>query len=84
VTSNRSEALCIEARDTSLINNGTVGSSGMPDDQANDKLGVLQIDNTETTDCASWGIFVKGDRCTTSIGDTLTYWKNAVGDSNVP
>jgi len=56
----------------------------MPDDQANDKLGVLQIDNTETTDCASWGIFVKGDRCTTSIGDTLTYWKNAVGDSNVP
>jgi len=45
---------------------------------------LMQIDNTNITDSASWGIFVKGDRCTKSIGDTVTYWNNALGDSNMP
>ena len=44
----------------------------------------VQIDNTVITESASWGFFVKGDQCTTNIGDTVTYWNNALGDSNVP
>lgn len=44
----------------------------------------VQIDNTEITYSASWGIFVKGDRCTTNIGNTVEYWENALGNSNVP
>lgn len=66
------------------------GGAGEPDTGAieinctgNERFDV-QIDNTEIRDSASWGIFVKGDRCTTSIGDTVRYWNNAAGDSNIP
>ncbi len=44
----------------------------------------VQINNTEITDSASWGIFLKGSNCETEIGDNVTYWNNARGDSNIP
>lgn len=44
----------------------------------------FSIDHVDITDSASWGIFVKGDGCSTEVGENLTFFNNALGGINVP
>jgi len=45
---------------------------------------TVQIDNSDISESASWGIFINGDECSTDIGENVRYLNNRLGDSNVP
>ncbi len=44
----------------------------------------VQIDNTDISNSASWGIYFKGGDCSLDIGNTVTFSNNGVGNSNIP
>lgn len=71
------------------VNINHAGSSGVDtgavEIDCTDSSGVnVQIDNTDISDSASWGIYFKGGDCAIDIGSTVTYSNNGVGNTNIP
>jgi len=70
--SDRSEALCINATDSSLINDGTIGSFGLPDDKRTvPDLSALACDSVLATQNIPMGLTTITDGCY-SVPQTLT------------
>jgi len=70
--------------------NITDGGEPRPDSGAIDISCTVQaaakvsIDNVQISDSAGWGIFIGGQGCVTEIGENITYFNNALGNSSIP